>query len=482
MTTLRGVLAAALVATSACAADEPVDGGDEYTADASDFDAKADGISGSSHAVLSLIDGAHTRLYAQLPTLADTNLISHLKRAAARGVDVHAYVVLAHAAHAETVLAAEQTEASGVDIIADRTGKLPGFLALADDTLLVTTSGKTDSDADHVAAAADRFTAAIAEDISAAPPAVGSDYTALMIMPDAGPGPIVQLIAGAKASIDLELYQLQSPAAIAALTDAAGRGVAVRVMLEPKTVGFVNYQQVVPRLQAAGVQVQATPPAFDSSHNVDHAKFMILDGRELVLGSGNLVRSGLGGNRALEVTNRDFWVRDRRFGSVDEAKALFAADWARTSTTGTTFDALVVSPDNAADAIGSLLDGAHQRVYVYNQSLSDASTIDRLIAAKQRGADVHVLLGYQPGFNGGAPANQPAIDRLTAAGVTAGYFTAHYLHGKVIVADGAAFVGSQNFTAGGLVHNRELGEVLTSPSEVTALAEGFLADEAHPTP
>jgi phosphatidylserine/phosphatidylglycerophosphate/cardiolipin synthase-like enzyme len=93
-----------------------------------------------------------------------------------------------------------------------------------------------------------------------------------------------------------------------------------------------------------------------------------------------------------------------------------------------------------------------------------------------------VLLGMQPGFGGAPPANQGAIDQLTAASISADYFTEHYLHGKVIVADGSAFVGSQNFTSGGLKINRELGEILNSKTIADTLAKQFLADAAHPTP
>jgi phosphatidylserine/phosphatidylglycerophosphate/cardiolipin synthase-like enzyme len=303
-----------------------------------------------------------------------------------------------------------------------------------------------------------------------------------MLMPESGAGPIVSLIAGAKSSIDLEIYQLQSPAAVAALADAQARGVAVRVMLEPKTVGAQNYTQVKAVLAAAGISVQATPPTFDSGHNVDHAKFMVIDGKELVYGSGNMVRSGLGGNRATEFDNRDFWIRDTRATSVSEAKKVFAADWAHTSTTSTNFHSLVLTPDNANSALDDLIDGAHTRLYIYNQSLNDSTMLDKLVAAHGRGVDVRVLLGNQPGFGGAPPANQPAIDQLTGAGAKADYFTTHYLHGKVIVADDSVFVGSQNFTSGGLDNNRELGEILTSTSVVSSLAKQFQADAANPSP
>jgi phosphatidylserine/phosphatidylglycerophosphate/cardiolipin synthase-like enzyme len=112
-----------------------------------------------------------------------------------------------------------------------------------------------------------------------------------------------------------------------------------------------------------------------------------------------------------------------------------------------------------------------------NQPITDALT-----AAKRRGVDVQVLLGNQPGFGGTPPPNQKAIDELNAAGIPAQFFTRHYLHGKVVVADNQAFVGSQNFTAGGLLNNRELGEQLSNPEIVKALANMFADDAIHSQP
>jgi hypothetical protein len=60
--------------------------------------------------------------------------------------------------------------------------------------------------------------------------------------------------------------------------------------------------------------------------------------------------------------------------------------------------------------------------------------------------------------------SRPSCARsLTGAGATAQFFTNHDLHGKVIVADGAAFVGSQKRV-------------------VDALAMQFASDEANPAP
>jgi cardiolipin synthase A/B len=476
---LASTLAATLLATACVASDGDESG--EYDADPSDFpDGKADGVSGSSQAALDLIDGAKTRVLAQIPTLTDKKLLTSLRAAAARGVDVHAYLVVPAAAHPATVLASEQLEAAGVDICVERTSRLKGFLLVADDTLL--DAGANVTTASKVSAAADKFTAVVAEDTSDTPPALGADDTALMLMPDSHVGPIVKLLERASSSIDLEIYQLQSPAVIAALAAARERGVTVRVMVEPRTVGDQNAKQVKAQLAAAGITVKDTPPAFDSSHNVDHAKFMLLDGAELVFGSGNLVRSGTGGNAALEFDNRDFWMRDRRSASVTEASAVFEADWNRKSTTSTAFEQLVLTPDNADERVLALIRGATTRVFVYNQSLAHQAVQDALAERKAAGVDVRVLLGLQPGFGGAAPANQPAIVDLTSRGVSAAFFTKHYLHGKVVVADDQVFVGSQNFTNGGLGKNRELGEVFDAKPIVDGLARQFLDDQASPNP
>ena len=206
----------------------------------------------------------------------------------------------------------------------------------------------------------------------------------------------------------------------------------------------------------------------------------MIDDKELLFGTGNMVRSGLGGVTLGPYQNRDFWIEDGRAASVSAARALFDADLARKSTTGLDMSALVLTPDNADQKIGALIDGAQHRLFVYNQSLSDDDFTGRIVRAKQRGVDVHVLLGYQPGFGSSPPANDPALAKLTAAGATAQYLKSHYLHGKAIVADDRAYLGSQNFTNGGLQVNREVGEIFDDADVVKTLAATFAKDEASP--
>lgn len=300
----------------------------------------------------------------------------------------------------------------------------------------------------------------------------------LFPMPDSGPQPIVDAINKAQKTVDLSVYMMTDPKVIDALKQAAGRGVQVRVMLEPHPIGSNGtgaYDALAAQLQAAGIQVEPTPPKFDGNYNVDHAKFMVIDQKETLFGTGNLVKSGLGDSTSF--ANRDFWVDDTRGETAKEAEELFNDDWLRQDTSGIDFKNLVVTPENANARILSFIDGAKSKLLVYNQELHDPTIVQHLIAAKQRGVDVQVLVAAPHGQDG----NKPALDQLAAAGIPAHELTKYYLHAKAMVADNQAFIGSQNFSSGGLQNNRELGEIVDDPAIVQQLTQTFLNDAATTT-
>lgn len=298
----------------------------------------------------------------------------------------------------------------------------------------------------------------------------------LFPMPQSGATPILQALQGARSSVDLSVYECAHPEVEAALTAAARRGVTVRVMLEPKPVGQAGaYASAQQKLSAPGLTLKPTPPQFDSGHDVDHAKFMIIDRQKLLFGTGNLTGSGLGGDG--KRTNRDFWIEDTRPQSVSEAESLFNADWNREPSNATQpFPHLVVTPNNARDSLEKLITGAHTRLYVYNQEFLDPSIIALLIAAKKRKVDVRVLAAHP--LPGEADKNQPALQQFTSAGIPAKELTRYYLHAKVIIADDQAFVGSQNFSTAALQSNRELGGILDAPEIVQQLVQTFQGDFA----
>jgi hypothetical protein len=465
------VFAAALLATTACGA-APDD-------DAFEVDEGQAVLTPNDQAMIDLATTATKTLYANVDGRAPKELAAALIAAAKRGVDAH--VIVTVNSHDTTWLLQQRLEASGVDTDVRTASPVKGVLLVADGTALVpNTSGgtKLTKTVKTVTSFITKFSAVFTTVHPKSGALLGSGV-AILPMPDSAHDRIVQVLDAAKTTIDLEIYQLQERDVIAALKDAEARGVRVRVMLEPKTVGSQNFGAAFAELQAAHVDVKKTPAAYDSHQNVDHAKFCIIDGKELLFGTGNMVRSGLGGVTEGPYGNRDFWVEDARAASVKKAQALFDADYAEKTSSSIDFGDTVVTPDNALESITGLIDGAKKRLFVYNQSLDDADLVGRLVAAKKRGVDVRVLLGYQPSF--GAPSKTAdSLKALKAAGIQASFLKSHYLHGKSVVADDRVYVGSQNFTNGGLRNNREFGEVLDDPAVVKTVVTTFTADMANP--
>jgi phosphatidylserine/phosphatidylglycerophosphate/cardiolipin synthase-like enzyme len=438
---------------------------------------EADDVSAADAAVIALGAASQQTLFVRFPEKPSKELTDAVIAAAKRGVDTRAVLSRSDEAFDSTWMLQQRLESSGVDVDVRSDEVLEDVVAASDDAALLRVSSRTKKvTGAPAAAAAKRFTDVMDGKMPPAGRLAARNTVTLHPMPESSRDRIVALFGAATRSIDVEIYQLQDRVVVKALAAAAARNVKVRVMLEPKTVGSENYKAVSKELAAAGVEVQTTPPAFDSSRNVDHAKLAVIDDAELVFGTGNLVRSGLGGASEGPYNNRDFWVEDTRAANVKAGRALFDADWARRTTKVADFDAFVLTPDNAEHKISDLVDAAHRRLFVYNQSLDDDVLVAKLIDAKRRGADVRVLLGYQPGFGGQPPKNQEPIDKLRAAGVRADFLKKHYLHAKAIVSDDRAYVGSQNFTNGGLRNNRELGEIFDDSGVVAKLVETFESD------
>jgi phosphatidylserine/phosphatidylglycerophosphate/cardiolipin synthase-like enzyme len=427
-------------------------------------------------------------LFLRVDDLDDHALQAHLVDAARRGVDVHVVLTPKGELSPSSTLNVLRLTDDGLDVAVKKTSTLEVGTAITDGDGWL--PGKPDpvvGPGAPVKTPVTKLLTAFHADLStvrhgaAKTGLLKPETVQLYEQPASTAQPILNALKSAKTSIDLEIYQIGDPDVTAALIAAAKRGVKVRVMLEPKTVGSSNFAAVSKVLTAAGIELKPTPPQFDSSHNVDHAKFMLIDQKELLLGSGNLVRYGLGGNELESANSRDFWVGDTRAQSLTEAHTLFEADWARTPTSAASFVNLVVTPDNVRSRVYQVIDSAKTTLSVYNQSLDDPQLLQKLIDAKKRGVEVKVLLGDQPIPHLG-PKNAPAVKALRAAGIPTEYLTRSYLHAKAIITESQAFIGSQNFTGGGLGNNREVGTVLDDAAVLKAASAQFAADFAAPGP
>lgn len=302
---------------------------------------------------------------------------------------------------------------------------------------------------------------ASAEQPAAATPAIA---TGIFIEPGDGRQPILDEIADAQRSIDLEIYLITDEPVLQALEAAHRRGVAVRVILEQYPYGGGGRQpEIFNRLDAGGIAVRWGNPVF----RFTHIKAMVIDDEVAVIMNQNLTDSSFRGNREFGVITTDP-------AAVRTAAAIFAADWTRGKEPDP--EPLVVSPTNARAALLDLIVSAETSLDIYAEVLRDPEALGAITDAAARGVQVRLLVS--PG-----PDNADARAALAAAGIQVGLLSNLYIHAKLIIADGErAFVGSQNISATSLDLNRELGIILDDPVSLARLERTFEVDFRSASP
>jgi cardiolipin synthase A/B len=286
----------------------------------------------------------------------------------------------------------------------------------------------------------------------------------LFILPDDGIAPVRDALGGARKSIQMVMYLLSEPQIIAALKDAASRGVEVRLILEKNPFGGGSGNEDVGNdLAKAGVQLKWDNPAFTYTHE----KAIIVDDETLVLMTGNLTRSTFS-------ANREYGIFDRNADDIAEVQKVFEADWNR-SKVDLSRSRLTWAPDNARRRILQLFDSARSSIAVEHQDCQDEEMLTHLIAAVRRGVTVRYISSAQQPLD--QDTDEPGRKKLRDAGVQIRYMNVPYVHAKMFVIDRKrAFVGSQNMTTNSLDFNRELGMVVEDPVVVRRILERYEAD------
>jgi phosphatidylserine/phosphatidylglycerophosphate/cardiolipin synthase-like enzyme len=139
---------------------------------------------------------------------------------------------------------------------------------------------------------------------------------------------------------------------------------------------------------------------------------------------------------------------------------------------------LLIEPDDGADPVLAIVRNARRSIRLEMYLLTDEDAIQALLDGQQRGLDVAAILEPHPFESDGA--NQPAYDRLVAAGAAVTWASPRFAltHAKLLLADGQrAGVLSLNLTHAGLTSNREYAVVDDDPTDLAGLAAIFAADQ-----
>jgi cardiolipin synthase A/B len=138
---------------------------------------------------------------------------------------------------------------------------------------------------------------------------------------------------------------------------------------------------------------------------------------------------------------------------------------------------LIVMPDDTAKPILDAINGATKSLRVKMFLFSDPSLLKAVIAARQRGVKVRVMLN--PARRDGESENKESRKQLEAGGVEVIDSNPEYdvTHEKsMVVDDTAAFVKSLNWETKNLTETRDYAIVTTNAHEVAEVIECFEAD------
>ena len=297
--------------------------------------------------------------------------------------------------------------------------------------------------------------------------AVAPGQLSLLVEPDQGIEPIYALIASARKSIDLTMYELVDTNAELALELAAGRGVDVRVLLDvnrEKSANLAAYNE----LSDMKVHVAWA----DSRYAATHQKTLVIDGAVAAVMTLNMT------SRYYSST-RDFAVVDRIRSDVAAIEQVFNADFAH-NTVGTSASTdLVWSPHQSEPALLALINAARSTLLVENEEMALKAVTTALASAARRGVRVTVVMTDQTNWHAAFAILVAAHAVVRVYAPTASL----YIHAKAIVADAGtshqqAFVGSENFSSASLNQNRELGIETTDPTVVAGLTKTLTTDAA----
>jgi len=274
----------------------------------------------------------------------------------------------------------------------------------------------------------------------------------LIVQPEDGVVPVVAAIRSAKKSLDMPIFRLDHIEVDKAIKSAVKRGVIVRTLIaHTNTGGEKGLRKLEQRLLATGATVSRTADDLVRYHN----KFMIIDGRTLLVMGFNYTHLDIDRSRSFGIV-----ATNRRL--VQEAMKLFEADFNRQPYEAC-LKQFLVSPENSRAELAALLRGARKQLLIYDVRITDNAMIRILKERAKSGVEIKMMGKLQK----------------KDVGVHVEKFPGK-LHARTIIQDGKkAFVGSQSLRRLELDERREVGVVFTDPSVVRQLVSVFESDWAE---
>ena len=267
------------------------------------------------------------------------------------------------------------------------------------------------------------------------------------------------LIDSAQSTLDVQMYLFTVKPLADRIAAAKQRGVAVRVILDPDEAGNAA---VEPILTSGGVTFRQATALYTYSH----AKYLIVDRSTVAIMSMNF-------NVDAMSNERNHGVIDKDPEDVSDVQAIFDMDWAAAGNeapkaANLTCTRLIVSPNNSKQRIIEHINSAKTTLELELMYLSETSVRNAVGQAKARGVNVRVIL---------EDPTDESVTYLTGLAIPVKFPpNSIFLHSKLIIADGVAFVGSENMSITSLSKNREVGVLVLEPAQQAVIKQSFESD------
>lgn len=311
----------------------------------------------------------------------------------------------------------------------------------------------------------------------------------LFIEPQAGRAPIIAAINSAHSRIRLGICNLSDPIIGDALAAAVARGVKVQVIVDRRDYESKAVERAeIASLIARNVSVHLSNGVFPQSFE----KELVIDQRRVLIMTMCLTP-------ATFFDTRDYGIVLSNPAIIREVTSVFDNDWTFSAPPGQPTQiynptpalrvpSLIWGPTTAIANLSQLIQSARRSIDVTTELLHDPYLEGQLVAARQRGVQVRMILPIDPI---GGPPSAPQIKLLTSQGIgirtTIGQSppagALPYMHAKTMVVDGrVAYLGSIDLDTTETSRDRELGIIFKQPRPVGQLRAQFQSDWNRATP
>lgn len=350
------------------------------------------------------------------------------------------------------------------------------------------------------------------------------------------PSPVPAMIDAATKTVTIAIYEMNDEKVLAALKDAAERGVIVSILKEPdpleypckmfprsltdetgheegaadtsiheesKTDNCKTQQKLVGIVNQHGGRYVAF-----NKHNLcgvagkgcfQHGKVVVVDSQLALISSGNLNDTNLCDlDQKPSVCNRDYSVITDDADVIAGLEAVLEKDLLghhydlKSLMTENLLAKLTVSPVSLGNIV-AFIESATTSIQIQNQYLQEPTLNAALVSAAKKGVRIEAMVSDVCNFKKPSAGKHAQITRTYSefdkAGIQSKMFNKDqqvngkpgYLHAKAIVVDGTrAWVGSMNGSTEAATQNREFGIYFDQTDWVNKLVATMTSDFNDP--